>query len=147
VIVNAAESVDKSNFLHKLKGLPPLEAAGQGLFSRRTKTGQEIGDVQVDRFRTFDPVDIHWLVHRAGGSAASSMVFCPVRWQEVLGGRLMLPGSPTRFSDQSWIGNRLQARSRFYSRIGDLTEAEFFFGQIGRFKKARQVYKQSLYIE
>jgi hypothetical protein len=83
VIVNASGSVDKVIFLHKLKGLRSLEAAGQSLFLRRSKTGQKIGCVQVDRFRTFDPVDIHGLVHRAGQFAG----------KKALAGRLTRPGS------------------------------------------------------
>jgi hypothetical protein len=62
--------VDKPDFLHKLKGLRVLEAAGQGLFLAGSETGQKNGCVQVDRFRTFDPVDIHGLVHRRDGLLA-----------------------------------------------------------------------------
>jgi hypothetical protein len=40
VIVNATASVDKPDFLHKLKGLRALEAAEQGLRLARTLTGQ-----------------------------------------------------------------------------------------------------------
>ena len=66
MIVNAGSSVDKSDFLHRLKGLPAFEAAEQGLFLAGTETGQKNGCGQVAWFRTFDPVDIHGLVHRRG---------------------------------------------------------------------------------
>jgi hypothetical protein len=42
-----------------------FEAAEQGLRLAGTETGQKTGCVQVTRFRTFDPVDIHGLVHRS----------------------------------------------------------------------------------
>lgn len=58
--------MDKPDFLHKLNGLRAFQTAGQGLRLARTLTGQKIRGVQVPWFRTFDPVDIHGLVHRGG---------------------------------------------------------------------------------
>ena len=69
MIVNAAGSVDKADFLHMLKGLPNFEAVEQGLCLAGTETGQKNGCDQVAWFRTFAPVDIHGLVHRADGFA------------------------------------------------------------------------------
>jgi hypothetical protein len=42
-----------------------------------TLTGQKTGCVQVSRFRTFDPVDMHGLVHRGGqfGGFQPGLVF------------------------------------------------------------------------
>jgi hypothetical protein len=126
--------VDKRDFLHKLKGLRVPEAAGQGLFLKGSKTGQKIGCVQVDRFRTFDPVDMHGLVHSAGS----------VCWQTGPGGAV----GAARFSDHRQIGVRLQLRSCRCSRLGGVTEAEiFFFGQAGLFKKVVRFTTKSLYTE
>jgi hypothetical protein len=55
--------VDKPVFLHMLKGLRGFQTAEQGLRLARTLTGQKNGSAQVARFRTFDPVDMHGLVH------------------------------------------------------------------------------------
>jgi hypothetical protein len=125
--------VDKVIFLHKLKGLRSLEAAGQSLFLRRSKTGQKIGCVQVDRFRTFDPVDIHGLVHRPGQFAG----------KKALAGRLTRPGSA--------ITARLETACSLEvvvaAQAGARAEAGQFFRTDRPFKKARQVYKQSLYTE
>jgi hypothetical protein len=55
--------VDKPDFLHMLKGLRGFQTAEQGLFLKRTLTGQKNGSGQVAWFRTFDPVDMHGLVH------------------------------------------------------------------------------------
>lgn len=75
MIVNAHASVDKPDFLHKLKGLPSVEAAEQGLRLAGTETGQKNGCGQVAWFRTFDPVDIHGLVHRGGQFTRFQRVF------------------------------------------------------------------------
>jgi len=109
--------VDKLDFLHKLKGLRRLEVAGQGLFPRRSKTGQEIGCVQVDRFRTFDPVDIHGLVHRRDQFAGKQV--------------LAAVAGAVGFGDRSQTGNGWQSRSRACSQLGKMAEAGIFF-QPGR---------------
>jgi hypothetical protein len=57
--------VDKPGLLHRLKGLRAFETTEQGLRLTRTLTGQKNRCAQVGRFRTFDPVDIHGLVHRS----------------------------------------------------------------------------------
>jgi hypothetical protein len=99
--------VDKPDFLHKLKGLRAFEAAEQGLRLVRTLTGQKIGCVQVAWFRTFDPVDIHGLVHRVAGFQASEAV-------------LTIPDKrrgrdPGRFASVTGVG-KIFARSRAVSR-------------------------------
>lgn len=76
--------MDKPDFLHKLKGLPAFQTAEQGLRLARTLTGQKNGGAQVARFRTFDPVDMHGLVHSGGQFAGRHDAFrtvwqCPAR--------------------------------------------------------------------
>jgi hypothetical protein len=66
MIVNATGTVDKQDFFHKLKGLRVFQVAEQTLFAARTKTGQKIGRRTMKQFRTFDPVDIQQLIHKAG---------------------------------------------------------------------------------
>jgi hypothetical protein len=122
--------VDKPDFLHKLKGLRAFEAAGQGLFLKRSKTGQKIGCVQVDRFRTFDPVDIHGLVHRAAQFAG----------KQGLAGRSMPPSSAIAARAETTCGLEVVLAAGFAL----WPESNFFFGQIGLFKIARQVYNQKL---
>lgn len=63
VIVNAARVVDKAGLLNRLKGLRVNESAEQGLCLARTLTGQKTGSAQTGQFRTFDPVDMHGLIH------------------------------------------------------------------------------------
>jgi len=46
-----------------LKGLRGFQTAEQGLRLAGTLTGQKNGSAQVAQFRTFDPVDMHGLVH------------------------------------------------------------------------------------
>jgi hypothetical protein len=76
VIVNADRTVDKQDFLHRLKGLRAFQAAEQALFLAGTLTGQKIACAQVGQFRTFDPVDMHGLIHSAGGLDGLQSGFC-----------------------------------------------------------------------
>ena len=69
MIVNAERTVDKQDFFHKLKGLRASKAVGQTLFLPRTKTGKKICGRVSWQFRTFDPVDIQQLIHKAGREA------------------------------------------------------------------------------
>ena len=46
-----------------LKGIRCFQTAEQGLRLAGTLTGQKNGSAQVAQFRTFDPVDMHGLVH------------------------------------------------------------------------------------
>jgi hypothetical protein len=59
--------VDKPDFLHRLNGLRAFQAAAQALFLARTLTGQKFGRGQTRQFRTFDPVDMHGLIHSSAG--------------------------------------------------------------------------------
>ena len=63
MIVNAARTVDKTRFVHKLKGLRAEQALEQDLYPGRSKTGQKPDAAKMDWFRTFVPVDMHGLVH------------------------------------------------------------------------------------
>jgi hypothetical protein len=105
--------VDKSDFLHKLKGLRAFQTAEQGLRLARTLTGQKIVCVQVARFRTFDPVDIHGLVHRGDGLACCRAVF-----------GLAGPGSRSRIR---FVSQRHRSRKKF-------------FGKASQFETRPQVY-------
>lgn len=67
-----------------LKGLRGFQTAEQGLRLARTLTGQKNGSAQVARFRTFDPVDMHGLVHSGGQFAGIHGVFRMV-WQCLAG--------------------------------------------------------------
>ena len=58
--------MDKWDFFHKLKGLREPEAVAQTLFLDGIETGQKIGGRFGLQFRTFDPVDIQQLIHKAG---------------------------------------------------------------------------------
>jgi hypothetical protein len=71
--------VDKQDFLHKLKGLRGFQTAEQGLRLAGTLTGQKNGGAQVAWFRTFDPVDMHGLVHSGSRFAGIRAVFRTVR--------------------------------------------------------------------
>lgn len=64
MIVNAAGTVDKWDFFHKLKGLRALEAVEQTLLLDGTETGQKIRRRVARQFRTFDPVDIQEFIHK-----------------------------------------------------------------------------------
>jgi hypothetical protein len=65
VIVNAGRTVDNRDFFHMLKGLRAVLPVGQTLPLDRTDTGQKIGRHKTRQFRTFDPVDIQQLIHKA----------------------------------------------------------------------------------
>jgi hypothetical protein len=57
--------VDNPDFLHMLNGLRALRALAQTLFLDGIETGQKIGGRRTRQFRTFDPVDIQQLIHKA----------------------------------------------------------------------------------
>jgi hypothetical protein len=77
MIVNAVRTVDKLDFFHKLKGLRAFQPVAQALFLDGSKTGQKIGVRVTRQFRTFDPVDIHRLVHRCRQCFACQGDFVP----------------------------------------------------------------------
>jgi hypothetical protein len=115
--------VDKTDFLHRLKGLRAFQSAEQALFSAGTLTGQKRGCVQVGQFRTFDPVDMQGLIHN--GSCF---------------GLCMGAGQGRRRLDDS----RLARSKSFCAQVGSVAEAGFFLDRVRAFKNARQVYKQKL---
>lgn len=65
VIVNAGRTVDNRDFFHMLKGLRAVLPVGQTLRLDRIETGQKSGARRTRQFRTFDPVDIQQLIHKA----------------------------------------------------------------------------------
>lgn len=64
--------MDKSNFLHKLKGLPTFQCAGQALYPACTEGAQILLGVQSGRFCTIPPVDMHGFVHTPFGHASGA---------------------------------------------------------------------------
>jgi hypothetical protein len=94
--------VDKRNFLHRLNGLRAFQAAAQALFLARTLTGQKFGRGQTRQFRTFDPVDMHGLIHSSAGFFLQNRVF---QWPKAVSKPECGPGrqldrSGKFFSDQ-----------------------------------------------
>jgi hypothetical protein len=67
--------VDKAGLLNRLKGLPVNQTAEQGLRLARTLTGQKWGGPQTGQFRTFNPVDMHGLIHNRWRFSLPTMVF------------------------------------------------------------------------
>jgi hypothetical protein len=65
VIVNAGRTVDNRDFFYMLKGLRAVLPVGQTLRLDRIETGQKNGARRTRQFRTFDPVDIQQLIHKA----------------------------------------------------------------------------------
>jgi hypothetical protein len=114
--------VDKLVFFHKLKGLRRPEAVAQTLFLDGIETGQKIGWRAARRFRTFNPVDIQQIVHKAVGIErflSRRRGFC-WPWQ---------PAWPTSCG----------------CRIANASEVgKFFFDRTAAFGAGTQVYNQKL---
>ena len=83
MIVNGGGTVDKPDFFHNLKGLRVSEAVEQGLFLDGIEIGQKIGGCASRQFRTFDPVDIHQLIHKHGQIEAATRRFFRTGWSSV----------------------------------------------------------------
>jgi hypothetical protein len=118
--------VDKTDFLHRLKGLRAFQSAEQALFLAGTLTGQKLGCVQVGQFRTFGPVDMQGLIHNAPGFG----------WQT---------GSERdrgRLGDPGWPG-----RSRFALRSAELPKPDFFLTRSALSKVLVRFTTKSLYTE
>jgi hypothetical protein len=118
--------VDKTDFLHRLKGLRAFQSAEQALFLAGTLTGQKLGCVQVDQFRTFDPVDMQGLIHKASS-------FGPCMGAGRDRGRLEDPG---------WPG-----RSCFALRSAELPKPDFFLDRVRDSKPLVRFTTKSLYTE
>lgn len=161
MIVNACRSVDKTNFLHKLKGLRGFQTPEQGLLLKRTLTEQKNGSGQVARFRTFDPVDMHGLVHSGGKLTGFPAVFGAVLqaspWLVAAGrvgtwflaGMKSLPKSKFFFA---WAGkqqNRPGAVVDVAKRSGrqPIRSRHFFFGEAAKTKRVARFTTKSLYTE
>jgi hypothetical protein len=136
--------VDKSDFLHKLKGLPAFEAAEQGLFLTGMETGQKNGCGQVAWFRTFDPVDIHGLVHRRAIAGQVGVVI----WL----GPAAFPESEI-FFEQATFGRKVSIRRSLLSKppawLGvSPTGVEKIFQAIPRFEtRSSGLPSKSIYTE
>jgi hypothetical protein len=66
-LLTLQDSVDKSNFLHKLKGLARVRCAEQALYPACTKGAQFFRRAERTCFCTFAPVDMHGFVHSRFG--------------------------------------------------------------------------------
>jgi hypothetical protein len=129
--------VDKPGLLHRLKGLRALKAAEQGLRLARTLTGQKTACVQVGWFRTFDPVDIHGLVHRRPGWQGRGRGLGQAGRLAGVGIFFAQPGKRSGFAAEAACALEDVARSKPKKFSGELRSSE----------TGRQVYKQKLVYE
>jgi hypothetical protein len=140
--------VDKWNFLHKLKGLPAFQAAEQGLRLAGTETGQKNGGGQVAWFRTFDPVDIHGLVHRAGLRRGRRRDFGQVGG--LTGVEKFLCCEPAGRSAIGLSSLSVEACSRSRGHLPGASPSgveKFFFGEAAIFRKLVRFTTKSLFTE
>lgn len=106
VIVNAGGTVDNRDFFHMLKGLRAVLPVGQTLRLDRTDTGQKIGRHKTQQFRTFDPVDIQQLIHKA---SVDPVLF---QWVEVDVVDVATASGCERVRSRTFFSRTLAGRSR-----------------------------------
>jgi hypothetical protein len=136
--------VDKLDFLHMLKGLRGVQTAEQGLRLAGTLTGQKNGSAQVAWFRTFDPVDMHGLVHKD-----SRFADCRRHQRRGLK-RYAVSSEPEIFLSSQETGDLIKAllsKSLCRPRRQLYRSRKKFFGETVKTKRVLRFTSKTLYTE